>query len=155
VLGRGGNAVVRVGALATLLVLAWSIRADVPRAWTVMRAEHRRFVGYTSRERDQAYGTLLPLDMSNFEWYRQYLRPDDRYFIQIEPAAFSSFIDKATLVRRVAHLYLLPSVEARDLAHATVVLSWDDDPGLLHLRYSSQERLGLQLFFVSRIDRGP
>ena len=27
-------------------------------------------------------------------------------------------------------------------------------PGLLHLKYSEQERLGLQLIFVSRIDRG-
>jgi hypothetical protein len=128
---------------------------DVPRSWSAMRSERAPFVGYTALQRDQAFGALLPLAMSYFEWYRQYLRPDDRYFVQIEPAAFSSYVDKDTLVRRVAHLYLLPSLEATDLAHATVVLSWDDDPSRLHMRFSSQARLGEQLFFVSRIDRGP
>jgi hypothetical protein len=140
--------------VATTLTLALTIVRDVPRSWSVMRSERAPFVGYTALERDQAFGTLLPLAMSYFDWYREYLTPADRYFIQIEPAAFSSFVDKDTLVRRVAHLYLLPSLEATDLAHATVVLSWDDDPSRLHLRFSSQARLGQQLFYVSRIDRG-
>ena len=141
-------------AAATVLLLAWSVVRDVPRAWSAMRGEHARFVGLTRQQRDEEFGTLLPLQMSYFDWWRQYLRPGDRYYIQIEPAAFSSFVDKDTLVRRVAHLYLLPSLEASDLAHATVVLSWDDDPARLHLRFSSQARLGEQLFFVSRIARG-
>jgi len=92
--------------------------------------------------------------MSYFDWYRTYLHPDDRYYVQIEPAAFSTFVDKDTLVRRVAQLYLLPSLETRDLNDATVVLSWDDDPSRLHLRFATQVRLGEQLFFVSRISRG-
>ena len=61
------------------------------------------------------------------------------------------FPDKKLVVRSVAHLYLLPATEARSLATATVVLSWDADPGTLHLHYSEQERAGLQLIFVSRI----
>jgi hypothetical protein len=143
-----------LGGIAVALLLAWSVAKDVPRTWQILRAEHSRFAGYSAADRAEAFGALLPLPMNNFDWYREYLRPGDRYFIQIEPAAFSTFIDKDTLVRRVAHLYLLPSIEAPDLHHATVVLSWDDDPGKLHLRYSSQARLGQQLIFVSRIDRG-
>ncbi len=127
---------------------------DVPRAWSVLGSEHDRFAGSTRLERDEAYGTLLPLAMSNFEWYREYLKPTDRYYVQIRNSGFGRFLDKETAVRRVARLSLLPAVEARDLRHATVVLSWDDDPGLLHLRFSAQARLGQQLFFVSRIARG-
>ena len=147
-------ALATLGVIATAAILAASVARDVPRSWSVVRSERASFAGYSELQRAQAFGALLPLPMSYFDWYRQYLRPDDRYFVQIEPAAFSSFVDKATLVRRVAHLYLLPSLEATDLSHATVVLSWDDDPARLHVRFSSQARLGEQLFFVSRIDRG-
>jgi hypothetical protein len=93
--------------------------------------------------------------MNLFDFYRAYLRPGDRYFIQIQNGAFGRFIDKETAVRTVARLYLLPAIEATDLAHANVVLSWDIDPALLHLKYSEQARLNQQLTFVSRIDRGP
>jgi hypothetical protein len=151
---RLGRVLTIVGSAATVLLLGFSIVRDVPRSWSAMRGEHARFVGLNRLQRDEEFGTLLPLLMSNFAWYRQYLKPGDRYYVQIEPAAFSSFVDKDTLVRRVAHLYLLPSLEASDLAHATVVLSWEDDPAKLHLHYSSQVRLGEQLFFVSRIARG-
>jgi hypothetical protein len=51
----------------------------------------------------------------------------------------------------VARLYLLPAVEASSLADANVVLSFDSDPGSLHLRFSQQWRSGVQLIFVSRI----
>ena len=142
------------GTVVTAALLGWSIAKDVPHSWSTMRSEHARFAGYSKLEREQAYGALLPLPMSMFDWYRQYLRPGDRYYLQVRNAGFSAFIDKATAVRRVAHLYLLPAVEAPDLRHATVVLSWDDDPARLHLRFSEQARLGLQLTFVSRIDRG-
>ena len=151
---RARTVISTVGAVLTALLLAWSIVRDLPRTHSVVRAEHARFSGYTRLQRDEAYGALLPLQMSYFEWYRRYLHPGDRYLIQIEPAAFSSFIDKKTLVRRVAHLFLLPNVEARNLDDATVVLSWDDDPARLHLRYATQVRLGEQNFFVSRISRG-
>jgi hypothetical protein len=142
------------GALVTAGLLAWSIAKDVPESWSVMRSEHERFAGYSQLQRDEAFGTQLPLPMDIFEWYRQYLRPGDRYFIQIQNGAFGRFIDKETAVRTVAHLYLLPAIEASDLQHANVVLSFDSDPANLHLRYSAQARLNMELNFVSRIDRG-
>jgi hypothetical protein len=142
------------GTVATVLLLGWSLVRDVPNSWSLLRTQHDAYAGYTRLQRDEAFGALLPLPMDIFEWYRRYLRPADRYFIQIHNGAFGRFVDKATAVRTVAHLYLLPTLEARDLRHANVVLSWDSDPALLHLRYSQQERLGEQLTFVSRIDRG-
>ncbi len=143
-----------VGAIVTATLLAWSIAKDVPHSWTLMRTQHEQFAGYTRLQRDEAFGALLPVPMDIFQWYRVYLRPGDRYFIQIHNGAFGAFIDKETAVRTVARLYLLPAVEARDLKHANVVLSFDADPGELHLHFSQQERSGVQLIFVSRIDRG-
>jgi hypothetical protein len=142
------------GAAATAALLAWSIVRDVPHSWQLMRAQHASFAGYSRTQRDQAYGALLPLPMNLFDYYRQYLRPGDRYYMQVQNGAFGRFIDKETAVRTVGRLYLLPAVEVPELARANVVLSWDSDPGLLHLRYSQQARLGLQLIFVSRIARG-
>ena len=134
--------------------MAWSIAKDVPHSWSSLQTQRGEYVGYTATQRAQAYGAALPLPMNLFDFYREYLRSGDRYFIQIQNGAFGHFIDKETAVRTVARLYLLPAIEAPDLAHANVVLSWDSDPGLLPVHYSEQERLGLQLIFVSRIDRG-
>ena len=148
------RALALVGAIATAGLLALSLEKGVQRSWSVMRSEHERFAAYTPLQRQQSYGSALPLPMDIFEWYRQYLRPGDRYFVQVQPGAFGRFIDKTTAVRTVARLYLLPAIEATDLRHANVVLSFDIDPARLGLHYSQQERLGQQLSFVSRIDRG-
>jgi hypothetical protein len=142
------------GTIVTAALLAWSIAKDVPRSWSAMRSEHSRFAGYTRLQRDELFGSQLPLPMDIFDWYRLYLRPSDRYFIQVQNGGFGRFIDKQTAVRTVARLYLLPAIEATDLRHANVVLSFDSDPAQLHLHFSEQERLGQQLSFVSRIDRG-
>jgi hypothetical protein len=74
--------------------------------------------------------------------------------VQIPPGAFSTFADKPTIVRAVGRVFLLPAVEVEKPERADVILSWDSDPGLLPFRYSDQVRAGLQLIFVSRIDRG-
>jgi hypothetical protein len=148
------RALALAGAVVTAGLLALSLFKDVPRSWSVMRSEHDRFAAYTPLQRQESYGTALPLPMDIFEWYKLYLRPGDRYFIQVQPGAFGRFIDKQTAVRTVARLDLLPAIEAKDLRHASVVLSFDIDPALLHLHYSEQERLGQQLSFVSRIARG-
>lgn len=140
--------------VVTAAVLAWSVAKDVPHSWSLLRTERADYAGYSPTQRAQSYGAALPLPMNLFDFYREYLGPGDRYFIQIQNGAFGRFIDKETAVRTVGRLYLLPAIEAPDLAHANVVLSWDSDPGLLHLHYSEQARLGLQLVFVSRIARG-
>jgi hypothetical protein len=140
--------------LLTVVALAYTVWHDVPRSWRVMRNEHRRFAGYTRAQRDQAFGALIPIRMDIFDFWRAQLRGGDRYWIQIPPEAFSTNADKKLVVRSIAHLYLLPAIETRRLADANVVLSWDADPAALHLKFSEQQRAGLQLIFVSRIARG-
>jgi hypothetical protein len=139
--------------LAVVLALAYSAWRDVPHSWRLMRSQHAQFASYSPTERDQAFGALIPIRMDIFDFWARALRPGDRYWIQIPPEAFSSNADKKLIVRSVAHLYLLPAIETRRLADATVVLSWDADPGRLGLHYSAQIRAGGQLIFVSRIAR--
>jgi hypothetical protein len=134
--------------------LAWSGWKDVPHSWRLMRNEHALYAGYTRAQRDDAYGALIPIRMDILGFWRRQLQSGDRYWIQIPDEAFSANGDKRFVVRSVSHLYLLPATEASSLRDATVVLSWDADPGTLGLRYSQQARAGLQLVFVSRIDRG-
>jgi hypothetical protein len=138
-------------AAATVAALVWSGWHDVPRSWRLMRDQHVQYASMTRTQRDQAFGALVPIRMDIFDFWRAWLRPGDRYYIQIPNEAFSSTADKKLVVRTISHLYLLPATEAKDLADATVVLSWDDDPAKLHLHYIEQERAGLQLIFVSRV----
>lgn len=107
----------------------------------------------STAERNQAYGTLIPLRMDVFDFYRANLRPGDRYWVQVDPGAFSEFADKATVVRAVGRMALIPAVEVDRAEDADVILSWDKDPGLLPYEYSEQYRAGLQLLFVSRVKR--
>jgi hypothetical protein len=139
---------------ACVAALAWSGWKDVPHSWRLMRTQHDVYAPLTRAERDKAFGTSIPLRMDILDFWRAWLRPGDRYWIQIPFEAFSVNADKKLIVRSVAHLYLLPATEAGSLAQASVVLSWDADPGTLGLRFSEQQRAGLQLVFVSRIARG-
>jgi hypothetical protein len=91
--------------------------------------------------------------MDPFDFYRSYLRPGDRYWVQVAATPFGSFADKATVVRTVGRLALVPAVEVARPEDAEVILSWDSDPGLLPYRYSEQHRAGAQLIFVSRVQR--
>jgi hypothetical protein len=141
--------------LVVLTALGYSALTSVPHSWRLMRSQYVAYRGYSRAERDQAFITAIPVRADIFDFWRQWLRPGDRYWIQIPPEAFSANADKRLVVRTVAHLYLLPAIEAPDLGRADVVLSWDSDPGLLHLRYAEQHRAGLQLIFVSRVAHAP
>lgn len=142
-----------LAALAVVLLVAGAWK-DIPRSRDLLRTQRETFAGYTRKQRDQAFGTLIPIRMDIFDFWKAYLEPHDRYYIQIPNEAFSTDADKRTVVRYIAHLYLLPATEARSLSDATVVLSWDSDPGLLHLHFVGQARAGLQLIYVSRLADG-
>ncbi len=141
-------------AAAAVAALLWSAWKDVPHSWRLMRDQHAEFAHYTRTQRDEAFGALVPIRMDIFEWWRAHLQPNDRYWIQIPHEPFSANADKKLVVRTIAHLFLLPATEARSLADATIVLSWDADPSTLHLRYLEKDRAGLQLIFATRISYG-
>jgi hypothetical protein len=149
-----GRVFATVTSSAVVIALAWSAVHDLPHSWRLMRTQYAAYQGESRAQRDQEFIAAIPLRTDIFDFWRAWLRPGDRYWIQIPYEAFSSWADKKFVVRSVSHLYLLPAVEATSLHDATVVLSWDADPGTLRLHFTEQQRAGLQLIFVSRIDRG-
>jgi hypothetical protein len=139
---------------AVVAALVYSAWRDVPHSWRFMKTQHSVYAGYTAAQRDREFGNHVPIDMGILDFWRDGLLPGDRYWIQMPHEVFSTNGDKRYVARLIAHLYLLPAIEARRPADATVVLSWDAIPNALHLRYGQQREAGLQLIFTSRVIRG-
>jgi hypothetical protein len=140
-------------ALAAVIGLVSTVVMGVPHSLRVLNGEHDRFEPLGQVEREQAFGTHVPARMDIFDFYRRSIRRDDLFYVQVPKAAFGAFADQATVVRSIARYYLAPAVEVERLAEATVVISYEADPGLLPVEYSEQIRAGLQLIFVSRVAR--
>jgi hypothetical protein len=149
---REGAAV--VGAVLTCALAAVSAATQYDKPWNMLRAERARDEVLTARERREAPLTSIPLAAAVFDYYRAFLRPDDRVYFQVLERGFGDFADLPTLVSAAGRFWLLPAVQVADLEDATVVLSWERDPGELGIPFVEQHRSGKQqLFFVSRIAR--
>ena len=147
-------AVALVAALSVVAALAYSGWRDVPHSWDMIRAQQSIARGLTQAQRERAFGVRIPMPMDIFDFWRDGLRPGDRYWIQMPPAPFASDADKRYIARNIAHVYFLPAIEASSPADATIVLTWDADPNALPLKYSEQREAGLQLIYISRVARG-
>jgi hypothetical protein len=136
-------------AAATLLALvsAWHMG---PHMWGRIDHDYVAYRPYTPIERQHAPLASLGLDGYVFDWYTKYLARGDRVYFQVLQSGLGS-LDLPSAVRMGGSFYLLPALVVNDLSKATVVVSWLADPGLLHVHFITQERLGLQLMFVSRI----
>jgi hypothetical protein len=141
-------------ALAVVVALAYSGWKDVPHSWRLMRSQHAGYAGYTKAQKERLFGTSIPMAMETFDFWRFYLQPGDRYWLQMPPEPFSSFADKRQIAQAIAHIYLLPAIETLKLDDATVVLSLDAVPTTLDRSFSEQHEAGLQPIYFSRLDRG-
>jgi hypothetical protein len=140
--------VVVSAATVLALVSAWHTG---PHRWHRLDQDYTAYRSYTDLQRRQAFFSGLEEDPGVFAFFKQYLVRGDRVYYQVQQSGFSSFMDLPTAVETAGRYYLLPAVQVTDLREATVVVSWLADPGLLHVRFVTQKRLGLQLMFVSRI----
>ena len=139
-------------AAACAIALGYTIVIGAPDSYRDLNDQRTRFDWMSEDQRNQAFGTMIPTRMDVFDFYRRSLRRDDRYYMQVTDAAFGA-ASRAVVVHNVGRFYLAPAVEVSRPSDATVVLSYEADPGVLPLKYSAQVRAGLQLFFVSRIAR--
>jgi hypothetical protein len=136
-------------ASATVLALvsAWHLG---PHMWGRIDHDYVAYRSYTTIERQHAPLSGLGLDGYVFDWYAKYLARGDRIYFQVQQSGLGT-LDLPSAVLLGGSFYLLPAVAVKDLSKATVVVSWLADPGLLHVHFITQQRLGLQLMFVSRI----
>lgn len=141
---------------ASLLLVAIAILSGslhVGEDWRRLGDGRARDAALSEDERVHAPIDALPLPAGVFDFYRDHIRATDRYYLQVLESGFGPFADLPTVVATMARFYLLPAAQVATLAEADVVISWEADPGLLGVRFSEQDRAGLQLFFVSRIAR--
>ena len=139
-----------VVAVATVVALAsaWHSGGHM---WRLLGAQGRAYASYSDTERRHAALTQIEMPADIFDWYAQYVVRGDRAYYQVLPSGFSHDFDLPAIFGYAARYYLLPAVETTDLAQATIVISYHEDPGLLHVRFITQQRAGLQPIFVSRI----
>jgi hypothetical protein len=137
------------GAAAVLaLVSAWHSGRHM---WHRLTADYRVYSAYSPTERRRAPLTNIQIPGDVFDWYAQFLVRGDRAYYQVEQSGLGSFLDLPTAFGYAGRFYLLPAVETADPKRATIVLTYHDDPGLLGLRYVTQQRAGLQPILASRV----
>jgi hypothetical protein len=137
-------------AVATVVALASAWHSG-RHMWHRLADDRRTFTAYSDEQRLHALLTVDELPPSIFDWYASLLARGDRAYFQVQESGFSSFVDVPTAFGLSARYYLLPVVQVTDPRAATVVVSYKADPSLLHLHFVTQQRAGLQLYFVSRI----
>ena len=133
---------------ALALISAWHSGRHM---WRLLGAEQRTYAAYSDAERRRAPLTTLELPGDVFDWYASLLLHGDRAYYQVLESGFSHDLDLPAAFGYGARFYLLPALDETDLARATVVVSYQADPGALPARYVTQRRSGLQPIFVSRI----
>ena len=140
-------------ALVTVIALA-SAWHSAGRMWRHLNEQHRVYSGYTETQRRHATIESLGVGASIadiFDFYKQYIDPRDRVYLQVRESGFSSFVNYQTAFAYAARYYFLPALPAVDLKDATVVVTFFADPKELHTRFITQQQAGLQPIFVSRI----
>jgi hypothetical protein len=140
------------GALAAVVALA-SAAHSLSKTWNHLDRDHARYAAMSQLERRHAFATQLGVPGDPFDFFAANVGRGDRVFYQVKPSGLGHFLDLPQSVAAIGRYYLLPAVSERDLRRANVVVSWEQDPALLGLKFGDQQRAGLQLFFVSRIAR--
>jgi hypothetical protein len=137
-------------AAASLLALAsaWHSGGHV---LGLLRAGYATYAPLCETQRRQAPTAGFEIPGSIFDFFAAHIVPGDRVYYQVLPSGLSSNVTLPEAVAAIGNFYLLPGVETTDLADATVVVSWFEDPGLLHVRFLTQVQAGAQPLFVSRI----
>ena len=139
-----------LAAAATIVALAsaWHSIGHVRR---VMAAERRDDAALSPAARRQMPVTTFTMSGDVFDFFDRYLVKGDRVYFQVMPSGFTSELDLPEAVAVLGRFYFLPAVQTENLADATVVVSYFADPALLHVKFVTQVRAGLQTLFVSRI----
>jgi hypothetical protein len=145
-----------VPTLAALCALAVAIASVIhtgPKVDRRLRHDRATYAAMSKHDRETLYITSLGLPPDYFDWYAQYVGRGDRLFYQVQPSGLGEFIDQPHAVEDVGRYALLPAKSVDSLSEANTVVTWNQDPALLGVPFDEQQRLGLQLFFVSRIKK--
>ncbi len=119
--------------------------------WRLLDSGYATYAPMTSADRRQVLAAHVGVPGSIFDFYSTYIVPGDRIYFQVMPSGLSTDLTLPEAVAAIGRFYLLPGVETTNLADATVVVSFYEDPSLLHVKFITQVEAGLQPIWVSRI----
>jgi hypothetical protein len=139
-----------IAALATAVALysAWHSGGYM---WRWLDSSYHTYASYSDLQRQHAPLDHIPLPSQVFDFYAANLERGDRIYFYVMPSGFSPDFDVPAIVALAGRFYLLPAVEAADLRTATVVVSFNRDPALLHVHFLTEARAGEQQIYVSRL----
>jgi hypothetical protein len=135
-------------ATALALLSAWHSGGHV---WRRLDSQRATYAPLTDTQRRRAPLDLLQVPGAIFDFYASYVVRGDRVYYQVLPSGLSKDLDLPAAVAAAGRFYLLPATQTTNLADATVVVSYFEDPSLLRVRFITQQRAGDQPLYVSRI----
>jgi hypothetical protein len=140
-------------ALAVLVLALVSGLKDLPGTWDWLSGQHDQFAGLSAAERVQEPGVAQLLPVDAFDFFREHLRPADRYYLAVTEGSFSTGVSRATAGRIFGRFYLLPSVQVDTPEKADVVLTVGIDPKTLGVPLGPVDKFGGGNYFSSRVQR--
>jgi hypothetical protein len=134
--------------LVTAVALASVWHAAAP-TWRKLNADHATFAAYSDTARRQAASANAGFAGSLWETLASSVHGDDRVYYQVPRRPYGT-LDLHDTVAALGRWYLAPAVEVTDPADATVVVSYEADPGELGSEWMAQRQLGDRIY-LSRV----
>src|SRR5262245_46640004 len=101
----------------------------------ILGEERATYKSMTSTDRRRLPVTHAQLDGQIFDFFAAYLVKGDRVYFQVMPSGYGPSFDLPSIIAALGRWYFLPAMQTTDLKDATVVVSYFEDPSLLHRKF--------------------
>jgi len=144
----------RLGAAAAVAALAVALASgvkDYRGTWHWLSGQRSQFARLSAQDRAAEPGTAQLLPVDAFDYFRARLHRGDRYYLAVEPGAFTAGVSREQAGRIFGRYYLLPAVQVETPAKADVVLTVGIDPHTLGVPLGTVEKFAGGNYFVARV----
>jgi hypothetical protein len=137
-------------AAATVLALVSAFHSG-GHVWRLLGSQRETYAPLNDTERRRLPLEQIGVPGAVFDFYASYIVPGDRLYFQVRPGRPGATLDLPAAFAAAGRFYLLPGVQTENLADATVVISYFENPSDLHIPFTTQRQDGQQPVYVSRI----
>jgi hypothetical protein len=138
-----------IAVVAFLLLAAVGSWREVGSSWSNVAKQRVAYRGLTPLDRQNASSAGVA-DPRVLDFWAERVHRGDRYYLNVLPST-RDFAEWPQVVGEIAGYFLAPATQVADPARATVVLSWDEHPGLVGLAFASSVTLPGTEVSVSRV----
>jgi hypothetical protein len=144
----------RLGAAAAAAALAVALASgakDYHGTWRWLSGQRSQFAKLSPADRAAEPGTAQLLPVDAFDYFRAALHRGDRYFLAVEPGAFTAGVSREQAGRIFGRYYLLPAIQVESPAKAEFVLTVGIDPHTLGVPLGPVQKFAGGNYFVARV----